>query len=35
MNLSEIKKIVSKIAERYGVSRVLLFGSRAKGNEKT
>ena len=34
MNLNEIKEIVSKIAERYGVSKVLLFGSRAKGNEK-
>lgn len=33
-NLSEIKNIVSKIAERYGVSKVLLFGSRVKGEEK-
>ena len=34
MNLSGIKETVSKIAGRYGVSKVLLFGSRAKGNEK-
>ena len=33
MNLQKIKETVSKIAERYGVSRVLLFGSRAKGIE--
>ncbi len=34
-NLSEIKNIVSKIAERYGVSKVLLFGSRVKGEERS
>ena len=34
MNLSGIKETVSKIAGRYGVSKVLLFVSRAKGNER-
>ena len=34
MNINEIKEIVSKIAVRYGISKILLFGSRAKGNEK-
>ncbi|MBP5233230.1 MAG: nucleotidyltransferase domain-containing protein [Planctomycetes bacterium] len=34
MNLQGIKKIVSPIAQRYGVAKVLLFGSRARGEER-
>ena len=31
-SIDEIIKIVSPIAERYGIERVYLFGSRARGN---
>ncbi len=31
-NISEIKNIVSPIAEKHGVKRISLFGSRARGD---
>lgn len=34
MNIQEIKETVSPIAMRYGVSKVLLFGSRARGEAR-
>ena len=34
LSLAEIQEIVSKIAAKYGVDRVYLFGSRARGDNE-
>ena len=34
LNIEEIREVVAPIAERHGVDRVYLFGSRARGDNK-
>ena len=33
-DIAAIRKLISPVAERYGVERVYLFGSRARGTER-